>query len=270
MKKIKLPETIVINSTKLESLILDYGKDVKGQFGWPVPAAFLFSVILCIPVSEFKATWGLTADQIKILVYLAGIASLIWTCFELRQIFKTSPHSSFVKNLADSIKNTPDFTVMYLIKLTKDQIPRILVEKNNTWKCYFLPYVSRSPADLFSTEKLDELTRTISAFLGISSDGVTIDHLREYGLISEKYSQSDQVQKQFNFDFFFFSVPADKMLENYDISPFAVGGKTFYWMTLDELQNEPPWNKTATYWPICKGTTLLSLPPRRILFAKWI
>lgn len=235
----KLPETVVINSTKLQSLVSDYGREMGGRVGWTVPAAFLLSVVLCIPVSDFKAFLGLTADQVKLIVYLIGIVSFFWTLAELRKIIKEKPFLSFQKGIAESLINTPDFTVMYLIKLTTDHLPRILVEKNPTWNCYFLPYTSRTATDGFSTKKITELKSTISSYLAISNDAVNIDHLRDYTFTSEKFSEKDKVQKQFNFDFFFFSIPANKMMANYNNSPLVVGGKTFYWMTLDELLNDP-------------------------------
>lgn len=238
-EKRKPPETIVINNARLQSIVSEYGKEMAARVGWTVPAAFLFSVVLCVPVSDFKPYAGLTGDQVKLIVYLFGLVSLAWTIIELLKLRNDLPHVKFERSLSDSIINTPDFTVMYLIKLTTDHVPRILVEKNPTWNCYFLPYVSRPSADLFSFEKITELRNTIASYLAIAKDDVNIDHLREYSLISEKFSEKDKVQKQFNFDFFFFSIPASKMMANYNNSPLVVGGKTFFWMTLDELLNDP-------------------------------
>jgi len=237
--KTKLPETIVINSTRLQSIVNDYGKEMAARVGWTVPAAFLFSVVLCIPVSDFKPYAGLTSDQVKLIVYLLGLGSLVWTVFELLKLRNDLPQEKYERRLSSHIINTPDFTVMYLIKLTTDHVPRILVEKNPTWNCYFLPYVSRPSSDSFSFEKITELRNTIASYLAIAKDDVNIDHLREYSLTSEKFSEKDKMQKQFNFDFFFFSIPATKMMANYNNSPLVVGGKTFFWMTLDELLNDP-------------------------------
>jgi hypothetical protein len=237
--KKKLPDTIVINSMRLRNLVSDYGREMGSRVGWAVPAAFFLSIALCILVSEFKPFLGFSADQVKLVIYLIGIASFLWTLTEINKLRRERPIFYFEKGLAENLINTPDFTVMYLIKLTTDFLPRILVEKNPTWNCYFLPYTSRESTDSFSTEKITELKKTISSYLAIPNDSVNIDHLRDYTLTSEKFSEKDKVQKQFNFDFFFFSIPANKMMANYNNSPLVVGGKTFYWMTLDELLNDP-------------------------------
>lgn len=235
-KKRLLPENLVIGKDRLFLLIDEYKRGIKSEHGWPAPAGILVSVTLCLFVTDrFVPFLMLTADQTRLLVYLLGIASFLWLGNEILKSRFGSAQEKLESEILESIKNAPDFTVIYLIKLTKDQVPRVLVEWKDSWDCYFLPYVARNQRDDFSTQSLTALQKTVASYLGISSDAVSIDHLRDYSFISEKYSPKDKVHKQYNFDFFFFSVPKEKMIENYTSSPFTVGGKTYFWKTISEL-----------------------------------
>lgn len=237
MKEMKnIPEHIVVNKDRLASIVKSYKEAVRREYSWPTPLGIFISVLLCIvATNSFQEIWFLTKDQVALLVYLLGLFSFGWLLKALLGLRKNKADSNFYSQLVQSLKNTPDYTVIYIIKLTTDEIPRVLVEKKASWNCYFLPYVARSGSGDISNQNISDFQKTIASYLGVSSDAVSIDHFRDFPLVSEKYSPTDMVAKQFNFDFFFFTVPKQKMLNNYDKSPFKVGGKEFYWMTLSEL-----------------------------------
>lgn len=238
-KRRQFPDSLVIGKDRLFSLIEEYRRGVKSEHGWPAPAGILVSVLLCLAVTEqFQPLLMLTADQTKLIVYLLGIYSVYWLVKEVWITRVGNSQEKLEMEIFESIKNSPDFTVIYLIKLTKDQVPRVLVEWKTSWGCYFLPYVARTQPDGFSTQSLTSLQKTVASYFGIASESVSIEHLRDYSLVSEKYSPTDKVSKQYNFDFFFFSVPKEKMIESYGSSPFGVGGKTYYWKTIEELLND--------------------------------
>lgn len=238
-KRKQFPEQLVIGRDRLFSLIDDYRRGIRSEHGWPAPAGILVSVLLCLAVTDkFQPFLKLSADQTKLIVYLLGLYSIYWLAKELWQTRVGNSQVRLESEILESIKNAPDFTVIYLVKLTSDQIPRVLVEWKDSWGCYFLPYVARSQSDDFSTQSLTALQRTVASYFGVSSESVSIDHLRDYSFVSEKYSPPDKVHKQYNFDFFFFSVPKEKMIESYTSSPFQVGGKTYFWKTITELQQD--------------------------------
>lgn len=234
-----IPENVVINKDRLGSIVKNYKDAVKREQGWPTPLGIFVSVILCIvATNSFQEVLFLTKDQVALIVYLLGVASFVWLAKTLVGSQKDKAESIFYSELAQNIKNIPDYTVVYIIKLTKDEIPRVLVERKASWNCYFLPYVSRVGAGDISSQNITDFQKTIASYLGVPSDFVSIEHFRDFSLVSEKYSPTDKVSKQFNFDFFFFTIPKDRMLNDYDKSPFKVGGKDFYWMTLDELMKD--------------------------------
>lgn len=234
-----IPENVVVNKDRLASIVKTYKEAVKREHGWPTPLGIFISVLLCIvATNSFQEILFLTKDQVALLVYLLGGLSLCWLLKAIWDLRKDKADSNFYVDLVQSLKNTPDYTVVYIIKLTKDEIPRVLVEKKASWNCYFLPYVSRTSAGDISKQNISDFQKTIASYLGVSSDIVSIDHFRDFSLVSEKYSPTDKVAKQFNFDFFFFSVPKERMLNDYDKSPFKIGGKEFYWMTLSELMSD--------------------------------
>lgn len=202
-----MPENIVLNKDRLSSIVKNYKESVKREHVWPAPLGILISVLLCISAtSNFQEIWFLTADQVGLLVYLLGLFSLVWLVKALWSLRKDKADENFYTDVLQSLKNTRDYTVVYIIKLTRDDIPRVLVERKSTWDCYFLPYVSRSYSGDISSQNISVFQKTIASYLGVSSDVVAIEHFRDFCLVSEKYSPKDKVSKQFNFDFFFFSV----------------------------------------------------------------
>lgn len=235
----KLPNEIIIDRQILKSLVKEYSEQVRKTHGWTTPLSIFISVLLCIfATTSFKPIFGASAERVETAVWILCFIFLAWTIYQLIVSFQCSAESKFYSSLYENIKNVPDNTVIFIIKLTKDGIPRLLVEKKPSWGCYFLPYTSKNDVHI-SQENISDFKNTISYYLGIASDDVSVDHLEDYPLISSKFSPKDKVYKQFNFDFLFFTIPKEKMLENYERSPFHVGGKTFEWMTIAELQSDP-------------------------------
>ncbi|HEA3089152.1 TPA: hypothetical protein RVR74_004252 [Aeromonas salmonicida] len=234
----KLPNEIIIDRQILKSLVREYGEKVRKEHGWATPLSFFISIFLCIiATTSFKGVLGLSSEQVNTIVWILFYSSLASTIFQIYKSCKLHADESFYLDLYKNIKNIPDNTVIYIIKLTRDNIPRLLVEKKPSWGCYFLPYSSKN-GDNISEKNISDFKNTISSYLGISSRDVSVDHLKDFPLISSKFSPKDKVYKQFNFDFLFFTIPKEKMLENYESSPFCVGGRTFEWMTIPDLQKD--------------------------------
>lgn len=230
-----LPESIVIGRDRLIFLIGEYKEGIKKEHGWPAPAGIFTSVFLCIAAtSDFQSFWFFSVDQTQMLVYGLLILSGVWLVYVVSSAPIGEADQRLMSELTGSIKNKPDYTVIYIIKLTKDEIPRLLVEEKPQWECFFLPHVSRM-LELNFSNSIPSFKKTIASYLGISCECVNVDHLTQFSLTSEKYSPKEKLYKQFNFDFLFFTLPKDKMLDSFNQSPFRVGGKTFYWKTLDEL-----------------------------------
>lgn len=230
-----LPDLLILSKERFFLLFNEYNSN-KNK--WHTPLGMLFSFILClIATKDFQPIFGIKKEIIESFVYSSMFVLFFWLIFEITQAITRNDEELEIA-LLDNIKNTPDFTVIYIVKLTTDEIPRLLVEKNQAWGCYFLPYVSTNTANNSINNNISDLQMTIASYFGISSNNINIHHLRDYALHSEKFSESDKILKQFNFDFFFFSVPKNYMIENYHTSPFKVGGREFYWMTLKELMND--------------------------------
>lgn len=188
-------------------------------------------------VSDFKDKFSLKADHWEAVVFMFLLASVLWLVWELYRLTKDESMDSLLFDIRKNIKNTPDYTAIYFIKMKRENIPKILVYKNPSWKCYFLPYVSYSPDYPIDHQKDCCLERTIAGFLGANFQDISIEYLRNYSLTSEKYSESERVKKQFNFEFITVSSLNGK-IANKNKNQFSVGGKDFVWMTLDELEND--------------------------------
>ncbi|WP_324039780.1 hypothetical protein [Aeromonas dhakensis] len=238
MSSNNLPNEIIIDRHILKSLIKSYSEEVKKEHGWATPLSVAISIFLCIvATTSFKGILGLSSEQMGTIVWILFILSIFSTAHQIYRACKCKAEESLYKNIYENIKNIPDNTVIYIIKLTRDNIPRLLVEKKPSWGCYFLPYSSKN-GDSISEKNISDFKKTISSYLGISNEDVSVDHLKDFPLKSSKFSPKDKVYKQFNFDFLFFTIPKEKMLENYESSPFCVGGRTFEWMTIPDLQKD--------------------------------
>lgn len=234
-----LPNNLSISSDRLLSIVSDYRKVIEEKNSWQAPLGILVSIVMCIVATkEYQPVFGFNGEQVQVAIYMFGVGCFIWLVRKIISYCKSNPENLFEQDIINSIKNVPEFTVVYIVKLTKDGIPRVLVEEKQSWKCFFLPYVASSRNAKFSIEKLSELQVTIASLLGISSKSVTVEHLRDYSLVSEKYSPTDETVKQFNFDFFFFTVPKVNMVKDYKSSPFKVGGRVYYWKTINELMDD--------------------------------
>lgn len=234
--KAKLPEELVINSSTLELILKKYHEKLSSKNSWTFPFGVFLSLLLCLMVSDFKDKFGLKAIQWETLVVIFLIVSLLWLFKDLIKSWKEEPFEVLMSDIQNNIKNIPEYTAIYFIKSKIDDIPKILVEKNMTWDCFFLPYVHYSPYESIHAQKEKHLKKTIAGFLGIKYKRIDITHIENYSLISEKYSESERIKKQFNFEFFAFRIAASEMrgIEK----EFSVGGKGFCWMTLDELESD--------------------------------
>lgn len=236
-KNQKLPEDLIINSSKLELILDKYQEKLAAKNNWSAPFGVLIALLLALMVSDFKDKFGLKALQWETILEILVIVSIVWLIVELKKTITSKPLNDLIMEIHDNIKNIPEYTAIYFIKTNRDNIPKILVEKNRTWDCFFLPYVHYSPYEELDNQKKEHLTKTIAGFLGVDPTKVVIDHLQGYPLTSEKYSESERINKQYNFEFFAFCISCARN-QNLSNEEFSVGGREFIWMTLDELEQD--------------------------------
>lgn len=233
--KRKLPDELIINTSKLELILSKYHDKLSARSNWSTPFSVFLSFLLCITVSDFKDVFGLKALQWELLIIVCLLSSFLWLALQLYKNFKESPFDVLISDIQENIKNVPEFTAIYFIKAKRDNIPKILVTRNMTWDCYFLPYVHYSPYESIHNQKEKHLKKTIAGYLGIKHKIIDIEHIVNHPLSSIKYSESERIRKQYNFEFFAFFSNND---DSNDIieDEFSVGGRDFYWLTLDELE----------------------------------
>lgn len=234
--KNKLPENIFINSSTLELILQDYKEKLATKKDWVNALSIFLAFLLCLMVSDFKDKFGLKALQWETIIEGATIFSFFWFLHSIYKALNTDPYKDLISDISGSIKNFTEYTAIYFIRITKGNIPRILVERNMIWDCFFLPYVHYSPLQSIDIQRRDHLTKTIAGFLGIDSGSVQIEHLEDCFLTSEKFSESEKIQKQFNFEFFYIRFSCETL--DPDCMEYHIGGKRFMWLTLDELEND--------------------------------
>lgn len=238
----QLPEDLIINSSKLELILDKYQKKLAAKNNWSTPLGVFIALLLTLMVSDFEDKFGLKALRWETIIELLFFLSIIWLIIEITKAIKSKPLDDLITEIHQNIKNVPEYTAIYFIKTNRNNIPKILVEKNTTWDCFFLPYVHFSPYEKLDGEQKEYFLKTIAGFLGITIDGIEIEHLKDCSLSSEKYSESERIYKQYNFEFFAFCMPQTKKPDLFQ-DTVIVGGKELLWKTLDELEKD---KKTMT------------------------
>lgn len=235
-KRTKFPEHIIISSSKLELMLTEYQEKFAVKNNWNVPLGVFITLVVCLMVSDFKDKFGFKAMQWETTIFIAAILSVIWLVKELITIRNNKPLEELLTEIQENIKNIPEYTAVCFIKSNQENSPVVLVEDNLTWGCFFLPHVHYSPYEEIEEQKV-KIKKAISGFLGIVNDNITIEHLKEHSLSSEKYSESEKINKQYNFEFFSFYISSPEDLKISD-QKFDVRGKKFVWMSLDELESD--------------------------------
>ena len=240
MKKIKFnPDEILISTDKLELILLKFSEKIKKTNDWIAPLGIFISLLVALLVSDFKEKFGIQAIQWETITIIFLIISFFWLMLEIVKIRRNPTIQDLLIEIKSNSQKKLEFTAIFFIKrFTDENIYRILTHHNLVWDCLFLPYSFYSPAEEFE-KQLQPLRFTIASILGVDSGLIVIEHLKELSLVSNKFSQRHKQNTEYYFEFFPIVVTT---LDTNNIlykDTFTVGGKEFFWKTLDELEAHP-------------------------------
>lgn len=230
-----IPDVILIDFSKLKLALHNYERLKALKHNWTTPFGIALSLLLTILVSDFKEKMGLAGQRWETIIYFALLISIGWLIYSVYSTLKNNPMEVLLDEIAEGIKNIPEYTAIFLVKVKKNNIPIVLVERNKSWDAYFLPYAHYSPNEPIDRQGEDSLRKVMAGFLGVCESTLCLERLKDFRLVSEKFSESEKMVKQFHFEFFttYFSGPE---LDCFFEDEFDIGGKKFVWKTLDELE----------------------------------
>lgn len=119
------------------------------------------------------------------------------------------------------------------IQDTFEEYPnRFLVYEDIAWQCRLFPN--------FPTQKTEEgneafIRQRLSHELKINPDQISIERKGE--VIQEKFSVKHQENRFY--DHIFYQVRISNFDKALQAPSFTIGGKTYYWMTCIEMENDP-------------------------------
>lgn len=97
-------ELIEITEDKLNIILREYKGNLEKKKGWHTPLALSLAIILVLTTTDFKASFGFSAEKWSAIFTISLIAFLIWFLIEL---FNAKLNTD-VDNLIRKIKNQSD------------------------------------------------------------------------------------------------------------------------------------------------------------------
>lgn len=190
-----------------------------------------FSLAVTLLCSDFKATNSITSSPhfefgvwlLTFIIFGVGVFQLI------KSICKNYTVEKLYNELIELDKNKEHVFNIVLLKNNENQ-GKFLVFKSKRWRCKLFPNYHALTGKYDKEKELNNIRSLFSNDIGIDEDNLTFDYLEI--LKNRKYSVGDKVTKQYIFHFFLAKIKHNEILQN---KSFKHNGKSFYWMTLDQM-----------------------------------
>lgn len=95
---------IRISEDRLELRARDFKEAVEQSVDWKAPLGILITLIVCIATADFKPSFGLTAEGVRIVIYISFIASVLWLGYSLFLIYRSRNKVKTSKDFVESCK----------------------------------------------------------------------------------------------------------------------------------------------------------------------
>ncbi len=229
-------EIINISRDRLALTLNDHFRRLKRAHGWPTPLAITLSLWVVIPVSDFKNTGGLQANQWQLLVVFAAITTTLWTIF---WCMRAQGQAVSEESLLDAICARSDILtdsrgIFYLKNRGEDNAHRVLVYFDVSWGCYLLPHADIQALDTADLSLDGALVSYAARNLGAEPEHILLHPVPAATLQSRKFSEFYKRDKQYTFKFFHVIVKDTSALSISE-PQFDMGGRRFRWMTTGEM-----------------------------------
>lgn len=179
--------------------------------------------------ATYSDVWCLKGYVIKTVCILLGIGILIWGIFKMvKSREQLYGHQKLFDDITELNTITHPFSIV-AIRDTYNKFPaRYLVYYDKRWGCrLFLNY--RTVQDNVSS-----LRRHLSAELQIDEKSIAVEY--KCSEIYSKFSCSDNIEKIYDHQIYLACI--SKFREELQAAEFEINGKSFYWMTMDEMESD--------------------------------
>ena len=219
---------ILIDDIKLE-LLLEKKREFIGKCVALDSFLSAFSFLISVFLASYKDFFGISGNILKTIFVILGF---FFTGKSIFDIYKSKKNSYSYEDLLSDINKLNEITHDHSIVILKDTFEsysnRILVYDDKRWDCkLFLNYKGNVNNENFIKDHL-------SSELKIELDNIELKYLGQK--IHEKYSESAKENKVYCHKFYLANVKSFPELMKRSV--FECDGKTYHWMTIDELEQD--------------------------------
>lgn len=231
-------DKVMLKKTVLELCIEKHDEKIRAEKNWQIPLGMFFAFVpMYFVTNDFKRPGG--SDAVEVIFYLITIVLAVATFVFLAKAYPVQePKEAFVRDLMSKILNAPDRTALFLVKRMRGGDIELLVEKNESWGCYFLPYVEVKGGAPINEDAIIRMRASIAHKLGQRVEEIVIQHLERFSYKSEKYAEPKKVVMEFNYEVFHLRPITAGVLERLNRDEFQVADKKFEWKTLIHLKSD--------------------------------
>ena len=235
------PIFITFRFDRLELLLQKFIKHAKDSKEWVSPLGVVLSLLLTFLVSDFRDRFGLKSSQWELLVIIAIIISCVWFLYTLIRAIKSLTFDVLLDELRSHSQSREIFRGLFFLKApSKKDGFKILTYRDvgTNWDCYLLLHYHFDHSQT-QEEQMDEFVAFASNSLGLRKDQIILHHLENVDLDTRKYSEFGRQETTYHMKFFSIHTDKNANIQKLKKPQFQIGGRTFYWLTLDELERYP-------------------------------
>ncbi len=236
-------QKITINRSDLKLYIREYEDARKAKQSWHFPLTVFVSLVIAVTTTTFQPNitipiTGYTVsipDGMSLVLWFSTLLVMLWALSSLLSSSRIkNPHEDLLNKINFSILNRPDRTSVFIIKRESSGQVELLVEKKESWGCYFLPYVKQTVLTEYTKSEKSGTTKSLGDKLGVKAESVDIDLLQAFNFKSEKFDPPQKVVKEYHFEVFHVKIKGGELQGN----EIKVGDRMYCWKTLNELEQD--------------------------------
>lgn len=227
---------LTFNKDSIELYIHQYDHFKNKSRKYELSASIFLTLLITILSSslDFMKFSNITEWMFVIATIVTGTVFAIqcWTYHKIKDPIKELKET-FYKNYI----NKPDINALFIIKRKYNDISQILVCRNQSWNCFFLPYIRTSHIE----NNIEDLAKKkIANVLDYNPEDLIIEKLLEKYQSTEKHHPQENVVKEYHSYYFHLTLSDNNRELIRDITKennFEIGNKKYEWASLDDLEN---------------------------------
>lgn len=219
---------ILIDDIKLNLLLEQKKQFIGRKVAWDSVLS-AFSFLISVLLASYEDFFGISGIVFKTIFVLLGIGFSVKSIID---ITKSSKNSYNYEDLLVDINKLNEIAHNHSIVVIRDSFNpfpnRYLVYEDKSWNCQFFLNYKENPNN-------EEFIRNhISRELKIEPDDIELSYVAQK--LHEKYSESAKENKVYSHKFYLAEIK--KFPDQMQKDSFKCDGKTYYWKSLAELEED--------------------------------